>query len=277
MRISKAAEILLKELVPLFGEREAKSIARIFWEDLFHYKGGIDRMLHSKEVNVFESAMAKLVAGMPIQYVTGLAAFYNFLFEVNQAVLIPRPETEELVFQILQDGLDGKLRVLDIGTGSGCVPITLKKNKPEIEALGIDISEEALQVAKRNAERHECLLHFKKLNFLDSDQWAGLGRFDLVVSNPPYIDRSEKQVMSSSTLSYEPEIALFPNDSDVLVFYRKIAEFSKVHLKEGGRIYMECNEFNSEDVVLVFQEAGYPNTQMIQDLQGKDRIVRVLT
>jgi release factor glutamine methyltransferase len=164
-------------------------------------------------------------------------------------------------------------RVLDIGTGSGCIALAIKSKRPQYDLVGIDVSEAALELAHANAEKYELRIDFKLIDFLNKSQWQSLGKFNQILSNPPYISRLEKSKMSDSTVKYEPEIALYPEDDDVLIFYKSIAEFGKSHLSEEGRVYLECNEFNSEKVKEIFINAGYPNTELIKDLQQKDRFV----
>ncbi|WP_235298269.1 peptide chain release factor N(5)-glutamine methyltransferase [Portibacter marinus] len=273
MKISEADRELDEILSRGHDEREAVNIKKIFWEDLFNYKGGIDRALHTREMIVFRDAMRKLERGLPIQYVTEIAFFYNYRFEVNEAVLIPRPETEELVYKMLSDRVEGK--VLDIGTGSGCIAVTIKCRRPNCDVEAIDVSSRAIEVAKRNAEKHDATIKFQNLDFLDEKSWFSLERYDVIISNPPYISRDEISEMSISTLEHEPAVALFPEDEDVLIFYKKIAAFGKDHILPGGKIYLECNEFNALEVKALFQENGYEKVEIEQDLQGKNRMIIV--
>ncbi|MCL4105794.1 UNVERIFIED_CONTAM: hypothetical protein GTU68_028671 [Idotea baltica] len=209
---------------------------------------------------------------MPIQYVTGISDFYNLRLKVNEEVLIPRPETEELVYEILQAKIKMGALVLEIGTGSGCIPVVLKSKRPDFEITTIDLSLGALKVARENAEKYEQRINFKCLDFLDETTWENLESYDLIVSNPPYIPLSEKKVMTASTLAFEPEMALFPVSDDEFIFYRKIAKFGKQHLNNGGSIYLECNEFNAEGVKLIL-EKNYEEVKIVKDMQGKDRML----
>ena len=271
MRIYDANIKLLEVLGDRYDDREATNIAKIFWEDLFAYRGGIDRHLHSQEMGIFDEALEKLKDGQPIQYVTGVSYFYDLKLKVNQEVLIPRPETEELVYLILSENLPVGSRILDIGTGSGCIPIALKKKRSDFEVRALDKSTGALKVAKINAEKNEVRVRFDEVDFLSELAWENYGLFDVIVSNPPYISQKERAVMSTSTLKFEPELALFPESEDVLIFYKKIAEFAREHLAEGGRIYLECNEFSAKEVAALFK-----NAQIVKDMQGKDRMVVVV-
>ncbi|GLR18289.1 peptide chain release factor N(5)-glutamine methyltransferase [Portibacter lacus] len=274
MKISNANIKLQKGLSELYDERESKQIAAIFWEDLFGYRNGIDRHLHTQEIETFESALKKLEQGMPIQYVTGISDFYNLRLMVNEKVLIPRPETEELVYEILNAKVAVGASVLDIGTGSGCIPVALKSKRVDFKMTAIDLSEGALKVAKRNAEKYELGIDFKCLDFLDRAAWQVLEKYDLIVSNPPYIPVSEKDRMSASTLAYEPEMALFPESDDEFIFYRQIAEFGKTHMNESGSIFLECNEFNAAGVKEIFEHSGYSQVNLLKDMQGKDRMLK---
>lgn len=270
MKISEAKENLLKFLLELYEDREARNIAKIFWEDLFNYRGGIDRHLHTQELKTFDEAVLKLKNGEPIQYVTGVSYFYDLKLKVTKDVLIPRPETEELVYLMLSENLPLGSKVLDVGTGSGCIPVALKKKRSDFELVGIDKSPRALKIAKINAEKNEVQINFAEVDFLSELAWENYLLFDVIVSNPPYISKSERKDMSSSTLKFEPKMALFPEDGDVLIFYRKIADFAKEHLSESGRIFLECNEFNVQEVALLFKGA-----RIVKDMQGKDRFVCV--
>lgn len=277
MRIQDADQVLTEVLEDQHSRREAENIRRIFWEDLFHQKGAIDRVLHSKEIEVFNEALEKLKLGLPIQYVTGVCYFYDLKFFVNEHVLIPRPETEELVELVLENmGQEGKIKILDVGCGSGCIPITIKHKRRNADVLSIDISPEAIEVARKNAERNEVRVKFKEMDFLDEKLWNNLDSFDIIVSNPPYIHPSEKAYMSASTLAYEPSIALFPEGEDALIFYRKLAEFGGIHLNSGGKILVECSEFSTHKVAQIFKEEGFSEVLLIKDLQNKERFVSAL-
>ena len=275
MRISEANIKLNSVLSEHYDERECINIAKIFWDDLFRYRGGIDRHLHSREMKIYDAALVKLREGHPIQYVTGVSYFYNLKLKVNKDVLIPRPETEELVHLILSEKLPLESRLLDIGTGSGCIAIALKKKRNDFLVQALDVSTEALRVGKINAEKNEVKVKFLQVDFLNELAWENFGLFDVIVSNPPYISRGEQAEMSTSALSFEPKMALFPASEDVLIFYRKIAEFAREHLAEGGKIYLECNEFNASEVLAIFKKKGYDKVDLRKDLQGKDRMLVV--
>jgi release factor glutamine methyltransferase len=196
---------------------------------------------------------------------------------VNEHVLIPRPETEELVEWIIKDveqsGNKG-FSLIDIGTGSGCIPIAVKRKIPQITACAIDISDDALQVAKLNAIDLKVDVKFLNLDFLDEEEWKQLGNYDLIVSNPPYIKKSEESTMRDNVLKYEPPLALFVPNEKALIFYEAIARFSREHLKPGGSIYVEINEALGESVIEVFTKNGFSDIILKKDMQGKDRMVK---
>ena len=225
----------------------------------------------------FEEILARLLRHEPVQYVLGQADFYGLKFEVNPSVLIPRPETEELVHWVLESckGLDmnGK-RLLDVGSGSGCIPIVLKKKIPNLEVVSVDISAEALAVARRNSERHQVWIDWRQLDFLNPQTWPGLGTFDLIVSNPPYIDPAEKTLMPPHVLDFEPHEALFTR-RDPLEFYIALTEFSQKKLLPGGKLFVEGNEFRLEEAVEVLKKGEFGQVESREDMSGKLRLVCV--
>ena len=212
----------------------------------------------------------------PIQHVLGYAWFYNMKFKVNEQVLIPRPETEELVEWIIQEIKSNKisnLQVLDIGTGSGCIPITLKKKLPQIVMSSIDISNEAINIAQANAKQLETEVTFVEMDFLNEQLTQELPKYDIIVSNPPYIKQSESNTMSKHVVAFEPAMALFVPDEDALLFYRKIAKFGLQHLNDNGFIYFEINETLGTEVIQLLLSKGY-QSELRKDMQGKDRMIK---
>ena len=199
------------------------------------------------------------------------------IFYVNEHTLIPRPETEELVDWIIQSTLlfkNKKIRVLDIGTGSGCIPIYLKTKVPFLQIQSIDISAKALAVAKLNAEKLNTSIDFKEIDFLDEPTWSNISQVDIIISNPPYIKESDKEFMHKNVVAFEPHAALFVPNNDVLIFYKAINKFSKTHLKPYGSIFMEINEALGKEVVDLFTEAG-ASVELKKDMLGKDRMIKV--
>ena len=274
---------LINELAPTLGAGEAASVSRLVLEDVYGFRRGHrPRVLTQDEEILAWATINRLKAGEPVQYVTGIADFYGLQLKVNPSVLIPRPETEELVEWILESHPgDMPLNLLDIGTGSGCIPLAIKAKRPGWSCNGIDISEEALVVAKENAEMLQMEVSFGILDVLtESDAMAENlaandqpSKIDILVSNPPYIPPSEREKMGASTVDHEPELALFVPEDDPLLFYGKVAEIGRDVLAAGGSVYVETNEFNNNDVVKLFERFGYKNVGRRQDLQGKWRMV----
>jgi release factor glutamine methyltransferase len=211
----------------------------------------------------------------PVQYVIGTAWFYNMPFKVNEAVLIPRPETEELVQWILDEKDSRKnATLLDIGTGSGCIPIAIKKNWPAAEVHALDVSNEALETAQANAKALDADVHFQKTNILDEKEWPQQ-QFDIIVSNPPYIPVQESEMLEKNVTDWEPHLALFVPNNDPLLFYRKIAGFAMKHLSPGGVLYFECHQQFASQVAAMLEKEGFAAT-LKQDLFGNERMVKAL-
>jgi release factor glutamine methyltransferase len=241
--------------------------------------------LSEEEIEELNYIFGKICNHYPIQYIFNKAHFYGLEFYVNEQVLIPRPETEELVHLILSENKQDKLNVLDIGTGSGCIPIALQKNRPKWNLFAIDISANALEVANINAAKNDAAIKFfqhdilsSKSFFADTNLYTALEgitslQLDIIVSNPPYIPEQEKNVMSISTIEYEPEIALFVPDELPLLFYDKIADFAQQHLHPQGKLYFELNEFNADKVAEMLAQKQFHNIIIHQDLSGKDRML----
>jgi len=221
-----------------------------------------------------EDYRSRLTADEPIQYISGVAHFYGLVFHVSEAVLIPRPETEELVYLMEQYVKKlPKVQLLDIGTGSGCIPTTLVHKCSHVEATAIDVSQPALDVAMANANRLGVNVQFQLCDFTNKEEREQLSVYDVIVSNPPYIPRKEEQLMPAHVLKHEPEVALFVDDDRPLLFYEVIAEFAQTHLRDGGMIYLELNEYNAADVASLYKEAGYHEVTLHKDLQGKYRML----
>lgn len=278
MKINPA--ILLRQLTEKlqshYESDEANALARL----LLREYASLDRakLMINEDTDMEEKthlllmeAIEKLQAHEPVQHILGYAHFYGRDFLVNENVLIPRPETEELVDLIIRrHGKGLQTKILDIGTGSGCIPVTLKREIPLSSVTGLDISEKALAVAKANAEKMEAVVKFQRLDILRE---TPVGHYDLVISNPPYITHSEKSVMERNVLDYEPGLALFVPDDDPLLFYRRITEVCQIILKSGGHLYFEINEQFGEATAALLRESGFASVEIIKDLNGKDRIV----
>lgn len=278
MTCQEAFRDLSIALLSSYGEGEAGSIARIVLEDVFQFFQKENRLLKEGEVKQFKEIKRRLLAGEPVQYVLGQADFYGYKFLVNPQVLIPRQETEELVHWIKQTvkkvwpGQD--LKLLDIGTGTGCIPITLAKINARLSVSALDVSQGALEVASENARRLEVPVAFYHLDILEESDWSQLPVFDVIVSNPPYIPRTEQALMDAHVLEHEPPLALFVEDTDPLLFYKKITLFAREHLKKGGYLFFETNAFNAEKVVDFMEKNGFSQVQKEKDLNGKDRMIR---
>lgn len=231
-----------------------------------------DTQLSGAEKKRIREVVQRLEQSEPLQYITGEVSFGGLLFEVNPPVLIPRPETEEWVEHLLRTETAPGLRVLDIGTGSGCVAVTLAKRLTGAEVTAIDISAEALATAKRNARRNRVSVSFRRADIL-AEPAPDFPAFDLIVSNPPYVKDSEKAAMARNVLDYEPHEALFVPDGDPLLFHRRIAALAREKLTENGTLYVEINAACGELATGMLREKGFYPVELMQDLSGKDRFV----
>jgi len=265
-------------LKQLYNSSEAANIAHWVFESM----AGISRSdlirnpglpIPENQLPVLQNALVALRNHEPVQYVTGESWFYKLKFKVNKAVLIPRPETEELVSAALNFlGNNPEASVLDIGTGSGCIPVSLKKNSPALQLTAMDISPEALALAAENAAFNEAPVHFIQNDFLDEESWEAFGQYDLIISNPPYIPWSEKDTMDKNVTAFEPAQALFVPDDQPVIFYEKIAAFGKTHLKANGIILAEIHENFAQSVGKAFSNNGYDYTIM-KDMYEKERMI----
>ncbi|TDH27740.1 peptide chain release factor N(5)-glutamine methyltransferase [Segetibacter sp. 3557_3] len=285
MTIHTAYRRLLAALYDVYDNREAANICDLVIEHVTGQRK-IDRIMYKdlpvsqKQEDELEAVEAKLISGVPVQYVLGEAWFADMKLYVNDQVLIPRPETEELVSWICTD-LErhpnlANITLLDIGTGSGCIAIALKKRLKLVQVTALDVSPNALEVAQRNATEYNANIDLLQLNFLEQSAREKLGTFKIIVSNPPYIREQEAASMAANVLDHEPHRALFVPDNDALIFYQAIAEFGKSHLEKEGAVYMEINEHFGEEVQALFKNNGYVNVQVKKDLQGKDRMVKAI-
>lgn len=219
------------------------------------------------------SCLADLMQHKPVQYVLGEAWFYKMKLKVNEQVLIPRPETEELVQWIADDTKNTMPHsILDIGTGSGCIAIALKKKLPAADVIAIDVSVGALALANENAATQDTPIDFLQMDFLDEASWKALPLFDIIVSNPPYIPEAEKDLLDKNVSAYEPHTALFVPDADPLLFYKKIAAFGLSHLNSGGKIFMETHAQFAKQTAAYFSTC-YPIVEIKKDLQERERMV----
>lgn len=221
------------------------------------------------------AAITQLQQNVPVQYIIGEVDFCGLKISVSPAALIPRPETEELMLKVIHaTPPHSAVKVLDIGTGTGCIPISMKAQRPKTEVTAIDKSEYALALAMENAKKNQVEISFSVIDFLNEESWKHLGVFDIIISNPPYISISEKTSMDKNVLDHEPHLALFVADEDPLIFYRKIAQFSKGHLLQNAVIWLELNSTFAQETELVFEKEGY-STQLIKDQFENNRFLRV--
>jgi release factor glutamine methyltransferase len=280
MTIQEAARQINHDLQTIYPEGEAAAISNTVIEYLTGSKPTDrafqrEKVISDEQQNRLKEYTHRLLAHEPVQYVLQEAWFGGIKFYVDKNVLIPRPETEELVEWVIANcrfPLD-KLSILDIGTGSGCIPITLKRKLRKAHVYSCDISEAALEVAKKNALTLGVDVNFLSLDFLDKDKRDQLSSFNIIISNPPYVPPQDKEQMQPNVLDYEPHTALFVPGNDVLLFYKAIAEFGKNHLAPGGIIYAEIHENAAGPVTELFRSNGF-TTEIKKDMQGKERMLK---
>ena len=265
-------------LQDLYPKGEIRSFTRLIMEHvccLQPYQLLMDgsRHLSDAEKHEIRLTVERLKQFEPIQYILGETSFCGLKFRINPSVLIPRPETEELIECILNDYDGRKMRILDIGTGSGCIAISVAHFLPTTEVIAVDISGEAIQTAEENARINNASVSFIQADILYSDVDIP-GTFDIIVSNPPYVKENEQIGMERNVLLYEPRLALFVPDNDPLLFYRAIARLAKQKLNTGGALYFEINAMLGKETVQALKEEGFTNVELIRDLSGKDRIIK---
>jgi len=250
-------------------------IAEIISEAIYKIPLIIDRPISESKINLLEKYCNELLADKPIQYVIGKTEFFGLELKVNKNVLIPRDETEILVDLLIKNfKKEEGLKILDIGTGSGCIAISLAKNLNKAILNAVDISEEALKTSSENAEKNQAEIEFKKIDILNESEWDNItSKYDLIVSNPPYVRESEKKLMDRNVLSYEPHSALFVKDKNPLIFYEHIAKFAQNNLSERGVLAFEINEFLGDKTKKLLKENGFSEIDLIRDYNNKDRFV----
>lgn len=301
MRLKDIQHIFHQELDAIYGADEVDSFFYLLTDEFL----GMKRLALSLQPNfiitkveeqpLFE-ALSKLKLEQPIQYILGKTEFFGLPFQVNLNTLIPRPETEELVDFIIQShksesrfkvqrttekiSKSERLKILDIGTGSGCIAISLAKNMKNAEVIAVDISSEALKVAKLNAELNAATVTFVEADILNHNHWNLISKdrgknfeFDIIVSNPPYVRNLEKAEMMNNVLQNEPSLALFVDDDDALVFYKAIAKFATQHLKIGGKLYFEINQYLGEEMISLMKSFNFVDIELRKDMSGNDRII----
>lgn len=269
-------ENLRSAALPVYGEQEAGAIARLVAEKRYGLSRAdvaLEPLAKVDEGTDFGNILSDIAAARPVQYILGRADFCGMEFEVGEGALIPRPETEELVRWIAKSEPEAK-SILDIGTGSGAIAIALAKELPRAAVTGIDISPDALAFARRNNLKAGTAVTFTEADILESDRQ--LGKFDVIVSNPPYIPSSERAQMAANVANYEPQIALFAPDADPLVFYRAIAKFASRSLDSGGALYFEIHETMAHRVVDILAGAGFREMKVKEDINSKPRMVKCI-
>ena len=282
MTFNEARTVLTKELKNVYDSEELKNIIDLvigFVTSLSRMEQLKDKKnyLTCEQLDSIDTITERLKKNEPVQYVLGEAWFAGMKFKVNKNVLIPRPETEELVDWIVKEAAGHEPRavsILDVGTGSGCIPITIKKKLPQATVSAIDVCSEALFTATENAIELKAEVEFLLLDFLDEEKWKELAQYDIIVSNPPYVKQSEINTMHERVKEFEPHLALFVPDEDALLFYKKLADFSLKHLKPGGSLFVEINEVLGEQVVNLFRSTGFANIELRKDMQEKDRMIK---
>lgn len=277
----EATDYIRDNLKDYYPDFEIESISYLIFEHVLGYSRLQVNLKRGEEIEngkmqIIKEIVDRLRNYEPIQYILGETEFYGLKFKVTPDVLIPRPETEELIDWIIQENKEESLRVLDIGTGSGCIPVALSNNIQGAKVAGWDISERALKIAKENAGTNNADVNFLKVDILN---WRNLiinTTYDIIVSNPPYVRILEKDRMSPNVLKNEPHLALFVPDEDPLVFYREITSFASKYLNKGGKLYFEINEAFGPNTVKLLQDAGFKDIYLRKDIPGKDRMIRAI-
>ncbi|MDR1226095.1 MAG: peptide chain release factor N(5)-glutamine methyltransferase [Prevotellaceae bacterium] len=281
--LQKFLNFARQKLSNIYVEQEAFSVAQLLLIDMLNISkselyANKERMLTGQEVDRLTHAITELEKSKPVQYVLGKTEFYGLPFAVNESVLIPRQETEELVDWIVSSFKfrvsNSKFQILDIGTGSGSIAVALAKNLSQAQVTAYDISERALEVAKQNAKQNDVNITFEPYDILNYQSSIVNYKFDVIVSNPPYVCESEKMEMNSNVLQYEPHLALFVDDSNPLAFYNAIADFALLNLRTKGFLFFEINRNFSSQAVDMLQQKGFVNVELRNDINGNPRMIR---
>ena len=277
-----------EQLSTIYDANEANSLCMMALESILNISSAKIKAFPETEIATPDSEritniLTRLATGEPIQYILGHTEFYGLTFRVNPSVLIPRPETEELVdwaikcWQLAAGGWQAPFNILDIGTGSGCIPIIMKKNLPSADVSAVDISEEALRTAKENAGVNKVDINFIQDDILNPTNHALLTtRYSLLISNPPYVTLEDKKLMHTNVTDFEPHTALFVPEDDPLIFYKAIADFASTHLEKAGLLFFEINEAYGKQIVELLNGKHFINIDLRKDLSGKDRMIRAV-
>ncbi len=278
--IQATINYIKNELQEIYPARETESMAYILLEFVLKYSRIHIQLSKTEELEIasvsqIEKYVEELKTKKPIQYILGETEFYDLIFKVNEHTLIPRPETEELVHAIINENPISGLNILDIGTGSACIPISLAKNLKNANIASADISSEAIKKAKENAKLNTVDIKFFNRDILrwDDFEWEN---YDIIVSNPPYVTESEKEKMDANVLDHEPHTALFVSDHDPLLFYRTIANLASKYLNAKGKLYFEINESLGKEMIELLEEKNFTNIRLQKDINGKDRMISAI-
>ena len=280
MEVKKYKALFQNELSPFFDAMEIDQFFYLTLEKRYQLKR-VDLALNPnfeitvEEEQYWNSVLIQLKTQKPIQYILGETSFYGLTFLVNEYTLIPRPETEELVQWILETNpTNSQISLLDIGTGTGCIPITLKKYLPKAIVFASDVSEKALEVATKNASMNQVDVTFLQNDILATTRLEQ--QFDVIVSNPPYVRELEKKEINTNVLQFEPHLALFVADNDALLFYRKIAQLAQEYLQPNGQLFFEINQYLGTEMVALVASYGFTEIELRQDIYGNDRMLRAV-
>jgi release factor glutamine methyltransferase len=281
MKIKEYRSLFIQELTSIYDEGEAESFFYLILEEKYQLKR-IDLALRpdlffsDQEVMFWNTLLEQLKLEIPVQYLLGKTSFYGLDLEVNENVLIPRPETEELVEWIVKENLKSQrakdLKILDIGTGSGCIAIALAKNIPNVQVYAIDVSEKALATAQKNAAINKVDITFLNQNILLTENLRQ--QFDIIVSNPPYVRNLEKKEIKKNVLDNEPHLALFVADTDALIFYKKITELAQKNLSDNGQLFFEINQYLGNEMIDLLKKRNFKNIELRKDIYGNDRMIK---
>jgi len=278
--IKKVISKIKNELKDIYPKEEIESFIFLIFEHVLGLSRtklltSYDDEFPNDKYAKIENFIADLKNSKPIQHIIGETSFYNLIFKVNSNVLIPRPETEELVDWIIKDHKGDSKSILDIGTGSACIAIALSKNLKKSKVFALDISEKALDIARENSKLNHVDITFLKFDILNEGHMLK-DKFDIIVSNPPYITEKEKKLMQKNVLNYEPELALFVPDEDPLRFYKAIINFAQNHLNPNGEVYFEINEAFGKEMMNIFNEDLFSEVLLKKDINGKDRMIKAI-
>lgn len=273
--------IFVQNLLSLYDEMEIESFFYLILEQNHHLKRidlalNPDLEISKDKIETWNIILEKLKQEIPIQYILGETSFYGLDFFVDNNVLIPRPETEDLVNWIIaeakKNNISKTLKILDVGTGSGCIAISLKKNLPKTKVFALDISKKAIETAQKNADANDVPIHFIAQNILETQNLDQ--KYDIIVSNPPYVRNLEKYEIQKNVLNNEPHLALFVDDDDALIFYKKIAVLAQTYLEPNGNLYFEINQYLGQETMQLLADMGFLSLELRQDIYGNDRMIK---